>query len=82
MIESDRFRLLLQAGLLVRTMNAKIGTMGDSFVSVAIYIDKELSATWYLVYQPVEGSLVVRIRNLLIADHGNAFLCSPDITKR
>ena len=49
--ESDLYRVLLQSGLLVRTMNTIIRE-GDSFVAVAIYITRQLSAQWYLVYQP------------------------------
>jgi len=80
--KSDRYRLLLQAGLLVRTINNTIRTPGNSFVLVAIYIDIELCATFYLVYQRAKGNLVVGITNLLIADHVNSFLCRPSITKQ
>ena len=60
--ERDRYRLLLQAGLLLRTMNT-IKTKGSSFVAVAIYIDHQLSAEWYLVYQPERLDQDVGITN-------------------
>jgi hypothetical protein len=79
--ESDRYRLLLQAGLLVRAMNT-IKTQDNSFVSVAIYINKGLSAEWYLVYQPDRDSQEVGITNSLIADHWSSFLCRSEYTKK
>jgi hypothetical protein len=59
---SDRYRLLLQAGLLVRVINT-IKTTGDSFVAVAIYITENTSAEWYLVYQPDRRDQNVGIAN-------------------
>ena len=50
-------------------------------MSVATHIDKELSATWYLVYQLEMSSLEVGITNSLIADHHGSFLYRPNITK-
>ena len=79
--ETDRYRLLLQAGLLVRAMNT-LKTQGSSFVSVAIYISEELSATWYLVYQPDRAIRTVGITNSLIADHWSSFLCRSGIPIR
>jgi hypothetical protein len=46
-----------------------IKTQGNSFVSVAIYINQGLSAEWSLVYQPDRASQAVRTTNSLIADH-------------
>ena len=60
--ERDPYRLLLLAGLLVRTINA-IKTEGSSFVAFAIYISHELSAKWYLVYQPERARQDVEITN-------------------
>jgi len=79
--ERDRYRLLLQAGLLVRTMNT-IKPKGSSFISIAIYISNHHSADWYLVYQPDRADTKVRITNSLIADHWNSFLCRSSIPKR
>ena len=69
----DRYRLLLQSGLLVRTINT-IKTQGSSFVSVAIYINEGYSAEWYLVYQPDRADPKVGITNSLIADHWSSFI--------
>ena len=78
--ESDRYRLLLHAGVLVRTLNT-IKTLGNSFVSVAIYISPSMYASWYLVYQPDLGSQVVGITNSLIIDHWSLFLSRSSIAK-
>ena len=79
--EHDRYRLLLQAGLLVRAMNM-IETQRSQFVSVAIYIGKELSASWHLVYQPDRNTPTVGITNSLIADHWSSFLYRSSIPHR
>ena len=56
--ELDRYRMLLQAGLLVRVVNSIAVKNSESeqtfksFVAVAIYIDAEFTAERYLVYQP------------------------------
>ena len=47
--ELDRYRMLLQAGLLVRLMNKGLE---ESFVTVAVYINSDLVAERYLMYQP------------------------------
>ena len=60
--ERDRYRLLLQAALLVRSMNTS-ETQDGQFVSIAIYITKGFSAHWYLVYQPDPGLRKVGITN-------------------
>jgi len=67
--QRDRYRMLLQAGLLVRVVN-KLATR-NSFVVIAIYITEELTAEWYLVYQvkPRDKKVVV-IPYSLITDHG------------
>ena len=59
--ESDRFRMLLQCGLLVRAINSLKRTESVSFVAVAIYITKHLAAERYLVYQPSKREPDVRI---------------------
>jgi hypothetical protein len=52
--ESDRNRMLLQAACLARLGNAlrQGSTVADPFIVSAIYIDNQLDAKWYLVYQP------------------------------
>jgi hypothetical protein len=51
---SDRNRMFLQAACLARLGNAlrQDLAVSDPFICSAIYIDEELCATWYLVYQP------------------------------
>jgi len=66
--ELDRYRLLLQAGLLVRVMNS---FTQEPFVAVAIYITAQYVAERYLVFQPSKGDRTVRNTNVFIAD-----LCS------
>ena len=78
--ERDCYRLLLQAGLLVRTMNM-IKPEGSSFISIAIYVSNHHSADWYLVYQPDRADPKVGITNSSIADHWNSFLCRSSIPK-
>jgi hypothetical protein len=62
--EDDRNRLMLQAGLYVRIMNALNG--GDqvefkSFTLMVIYISADSVAERYLVYQPERDLTNVRI---------------------
>jgi len=71
--ERDCYRLLLQAGLLVRTMNINRG-QGISFISIAIYLSKDLTAEWYRVYQPSRVDRTVGITKLLITNHWSPFL--------
>jgi len=71
--QHDRYRLLLQSGFLVRTINT-INTQGSSFVSVAIYINNDLSAEWYLLYQPDRADPKVGTTNSLFEDHWSLFL--------
>ena len=47
--ESDRYRMLLHAGLLARVMNSKTE---ERFIVVAVYITRHFVADRYLVYQP------------------------------
>ena len=49
--ERDRYRMLLQAGLIVRVMNSTLGKE-KRFIAVAIYINAAFVAERYLVYQP------------------------------
>ena len=77
----DRYRLLLQAGLLVRVMNTNRG-QGNSFVFIAIYITKTLTAEWYLVFQPSTVDGTVGITKLSIIDHWSSILCRLSILKR
>jgi len=46
--ELDRYRMLLQAGLLVRVMNSS--GFSNSFMAIAIYINSKFTAERYLVY--------------------------------
>jgi hypothetical protein len=50
--ESDRRRMLLQAGVLVRVVNSIEPENEESFIAVAVYITRQLVAHRYLVYQP------------------------------
>jgi len=52
--ESDRYRGLLHAGILVRVVNMLYQGQQDkqSFIAITIYITKEFAAERYLVYQP------------------------------
>ena len=56
--ETDRTRLLLQASCLARLGNAlresavQNSTDGNPFIAAAVYINSELQADWYRVYQP------------------------------
>jgi hypothetical protein len=68
--ESDRYRMLLHAGLLVRVVN-KIKPEGESFVAIAIYITEAFIAKLYLVYQPEPNNPTVGIPNSLIAAHSS-----------
>ena len=58
--ESDRARLLLQAGVLVRVMNSIKPEAEQSFIAVAIYVNAGWVAERYLVYQPDRGDRQVR----------------------
>ena len=64
--ELDRYRMLLQAGLLVRLMNSQESS--KSFIAVAIYINSKFTAERYLVYH---DSNSVRIIYFLIMDLSN-----------
>jgi len=66
--ELDRYRMLLQAGLLVRVMNS---FTTEPFVAVAVYITAHCVAERYLVFQPSRDDRTVRNTNVFIAD-----LCS------
>lgn len=70
--ESDRYRLLLQSALLVRTINA-IQHAGNSFVAIGIYITRGLSADWYLVYQPSKDDNQVGTMSSWIENHWSSF---------
>ena len=50
--ESDCCRMLLQAACLTRLGNALNQEREYPFIVSAIYIDDELRARWYLMYQP------------------------------
>ena len=50
--ESDRLRMLPQAGVLVRVVNRILPGDDHSFVDFAIYITKQFIAELYFVYQP------------------------------
>jgi hypothetical protein len=69
--QRDRFRMLLQAGLLVRAMNSFKDDSKQpfkSFVVMAVYIIRGSIAERYLVYQTAKGS-VVRIAMRIFAVH-------------
>jgi hypothetical protein len=68
--KSDLYRMLLQAGLLVRVVN-KIKPELESFVAIAIYITEQFTAERYLLYQPDLDNEAVGIPNSLIADHSS-----------
>jgi len=72
--ESDRFRMLLQCGLLVRAINSLKRTESVSFVAVAIYITTHLIAERYLVYQPSKSEPDVRITDSSILNDRGSFL--------
>jgi hypothetical protein len=64
--QRDRYRMLIQAGVLVRVMNSipsQQPSQQPSFVAIAIYIDSALKATRYLVYQPDSKNPKVCIPN-------------------
>ena len=63
--ESDRYRMLLQAGLLARVMDSKTEA---PFIVVAVYISHTFSADRYLVYQAEKETQEVRITNVLIVN--------------
>jgi len=70
--ELDRFRMLLQAGILVRVMNSfKSDREGklESFIAVAIYVNSKFTAERYLVGQPQPGTQSTEVRHqCLIVD--------------
>jgi len=66
----DRYRMLLQAGLLARVVNKLTLRARNSFVAIAIYITKELIVEWYFVYQVELQDKKVVIPYSSIADHG------------
>ena len=70
--ESDRYRLLLQSALLVRTINTVQHT-GNSFVTIAIYIARGLSADWYLVYQSSKDDNQVGTMSSWIENNWSSF---------
>ena len=74
--EMDRYRMLLQAGLLVRVMNA---ISKQPFIAVAIYINSKFTAERYLVYQNSER---VRTIYFLTTDFSSSlyFYCRPDMS--
>jgi len=57
--ELDRYRMLLQAGILVRVMNSFKSHRGGefkSFIAVVIYVNSKFTAERYLVCQPQPGT--------------------------
>jgi len=50
MDESDRYRMLVQAGALVRVINSTQNE--NSFICMAVYITRSIVAERFLVYQP------------------------------
>lgn len=78
--QSDRFRMVLQAALLVRVVNGerrrqraddKQDPLERSFVMIAIYVTQRLTAERYLIYQPDLNHPSVGISNPFVADHRN-----------
>ena len=68
--ESDRYRGLLQAGLLVRVVNMLNQKLDKpSFVAIMVYITEDFTAERYLVYQPELNDETVGIPNF--------FYCRP-----
>jgi hypothetical protein len=67
---SDRIRMLLQAGLLVRVVN-RVGPGNQSFVVMCLYLRRQSTAERYFVYQPDTGQQSVGIPNSSIADHSS-----------
>ena len=57
----DRYRMLLQAGCLARLGYSLRGGSKDPFIVSAIYIDQNLRAEWYLVYQPDTDRVAVKL---------------------
>jgi hypothetical protein len=58
--ESDRARLILQAGVLVRVMNSIKPKNKQSFIAVAIYVNSLSVAERYFIYQPDRSTQQVR----------------------
>ena len=58
--QSDRCRMLLQAACLARLGNDVLNkNRKHPFIVSAIYIDDQLCAAWYFVYQPNTSSAAV-----------------------
>ena len=53
--------MLLQAACLAKLGSSLRGASKDPFIVSAIYIDRNLCAEWYLVYQPNANDLAVRL---------------------
>jgi hypothetical protein len=64
--EGDRYRMLTQAGVVVRVMNSMKSETKDSFVAMALYITTSWNAERYLVYQPNRTTDEVRVANILV----------------
>ena len=77
--QRDSYRMLLQAGLLVRVVNKLTGR--NSFVAIAIYITMEMTAEWYFVYQPALGDKKVAIPHSLIATMAANSFCRLNMSR-
>ena len=58
---SDCIRMLLQAGCLARLGHVLFQPSALPFIVSAVYIDNNLQAEWYLVYQPHAQDTTVRL---------------------
>lgn len=59
--QSDRIRMLLQVGCLARLGKVLCRSSAPPFIVSGIYIDDDLLAKWYLVYQPRADNDTVRL---------------------
>jgi len=72
--QADRWRMLLQASCLARLGNKlRSNDANDPVVIMAIYIDSNLQAHEYLVYQPDTGNKKVRSQTVPLHDDKSVF---------
>jgi hypothetical protein len=72
--EVDRIRMLLQGGLLVRSMNSMKNMGSESFVAMAIYFANNALTKRYLLYQPNRREPDVRMTTSSMLDHCSSFI--------
>jgi hypothetical protein len=78
--EDDHCKILLQAACLVRFANALRIDQSIPFIVTAIYIDNQLSASRYLVFQPDISKRGVRFN--IVCEIGNHHLLPFHFTWR